>query len=70
MHNVTWENDRLEETDKTVIQECKTVDACKMETETVTEKNMVNKQVCNETRTEPKEKCTIEYEKGPDRVKY
>ena len=68
MHNVTWQNDRLEETDVEEIEECKTVDACKIVQEVKIEERVVNKQVCNETKTEEKEQCTIEYEKSSDRV--
>jgi len=68
MHNVTWQNDRLEETDVEEIEECKTVDACKIVPEVKIETRVVNKQVCNETKTEQKEQCTIEYEISPDQV--
>ena len=68
MHNVTWQNDRLEETDVEEIKECKTVDACKIVPEVKIETRVVNKQVCNETKMEQKEQCTIEYETSPDHV--
>ena len=68
MHNVTWQNEKLEETDIENIKECKTVDACEIKQETKMEERVVNKQVCNETKTEQKEQCTIDYEQGPERV--
>jgi len=68
MHSVAWQNDRLEETDKEEIEECKTVDACKIVPETKIEERIVNKQVCNDTKTEQKEQCTVEYEQSPTQV--
>jgi len=68
MHNVTWQNEKLEETDIENIKECKTVDACEIKQETKMEERVVNKQVCNETKTEQKEQCTIDYEQGPERT--
>lgn len=68
MHQVSWQNDRLEETDKEEIEECKTVEACKIVQETKIEERIVNKQVCNDTRTEQKEQCTLDYEQSPDQV--
>ena len=68
MHNVTWTNDRLEETNQTTIEDCKEVDVCKMVPEVKTSTRVENKQVCNETRTEQKQQCTIDYEQGQDQV--
>ena len=68
MHNVTWQNDRLEETSVEKIEECKTVDACKIVQEVKEEERVVDKQVCNQTRTEQKEQCTMEYNRNPDEV--
>jgi len=68
MHNVTWTNDRLEETETESLEECKTVDACEIKQEIKIEERVVNKQVCNETKTEQKEQCTIEYEQGAERT--
>jgi len=69
MHNVTWQNDRLEETSVEKIEECKTVDACKIVQEVKEEERVVDKQVCNQTRTEQKEQCTMEYNRNPDEVR-
>jgi len=69
MHNVTWQNDRLEETDVEEIEECKTVDACKIVQEVKEEERVVEKQVCNGTRTEQKQQCTVEYSRSPDQVR-
>merc|ERR1711970_1252002 len=68
MHNVTWQNEKLEEIDIENIKECKTVDACEIKQETKMEEKVVNKQICNETKTEQKEQCTIDYEQGPERT--
>jgi len=68
MHKVSWQNDRLEETDKEKIKECKEVDTCKIVPETKTVDKIVNKQVCNETKTEQKEQCTVDYEQSPSQV--
>ena len=68
MHNVTWQNDKLEETEIENIKECKTVDACEIKQEKRMEERVVDRQVCNETKTEQKEKCTLKYEQGPERV--
>jgi len=68
MHNVTWTNDKLEETETESLEECKTVDACEIKQEVKVEDRVVNKQVCNETKTEQKEQCTIEYEQGAERT--
>jgi len=68
MHNVTWTNDRLEETNHTTLEDCKEVDVCKMVPEVKTTTRVQNKQVCNETRTEQKQQCTMDYEQGQDQV--
>jgi len=68
MHNVTWQNDKLEETEIENIKECKTVDACEIKQEKRMEERVVDRQVCNETKTEQKEKCTLKYEQGPERT--
>lgn len=69
MYNVTWQNDRLEETSVENIEECKTVDACKIVQEVKEEERVVDKQICNQTRTEQKEQCTMEYSRSPDEVR-
>jgi len=68
MHQVQWQNDRLEETNTTEIEECKTVDVCKIVPEVKIEERIVNKQVCNDTKTEQKEQCTIDYQQSQDQV--
>jgi hypothetical protein len=70
MHNVTWQNDRLEETDVEEIEECKTVDACKIVQEVKEEERVVDKQVCNGTKTEQKQECTMVPSQTPDRVTF
>ena len=57
-----------EETEIENIKECKTVDACEIKQEKRMEERVVDRQVCNETKTEQKEKCTLKYEQGPERV--
>ena len=69
LHNVTWENEKLDEVDKEEVQDCKKMDACEMVPEVKEEERVIQKQVCNKTRTEQKEQCSIEYQQGAEQVK-
>jgi len=68
LHNVTWQNEKLDEAEKEEVKDCKTMDACKMVPEIKEEERVIEKQVCNKTRTEQKEQCTVEYQRGAEQV--